>query len=118
MKKFILWAPRVLGILFILFISIFALDAFEEGMPLWKQIVGFLIHLVPTCILIALLLVAWKFPLVGGLLFIGIGIFYILIFWTRDFDPLAYLVISGPAFLTGALFIAQMFLREESRPIT
>ena len=41
MRKFILWAPRVLSILFILFISIFALDAFEEGMPLWKQIVGF-----------------------------------------------------------------------------
>jgi hypothetical protein len=116
MKKFILWAPRVLSILFILFISIFALDAFEEGMPLWKQMLGFLIHLVPTYILIAFLLAAWKFPLIGGLLFIGIGIFYIL--FARNFNVFTYLIISGPAILTGVLFIAQKFIREESRPIT
>jgi hypothetical protein len=111
MKQFIRWAPRVLGVLFILFISIFALDAFEEGMPLWEQIIGFLIHLVPTYILIAFLLVAWKFPLAGGLLFIGIGIFYIL--FARNFNPFTYLIISGPAILTGALFIAQKFISED-----
>jgi hypothetical protein len=111
MKKFILWAPRVLAILFIFFISVFALDAFEAGLPWREQVIGFLIHLLPTYILIALLITAWHFPLVGGLLFIAIGIFYIFVM--REFDLIIFLMISGPAFLTGALFIAQKFTREK-----
>ncbi len=111
MRKFILWVPRVLAIVFILFISMFALDAFTGDMPWWEKVVGFLIHLIPTYILIGFLLLAWRYPLVGGLLFIGIGVFYIL--WAREFDLLTYVIVSGPAILTGALFAAQNFLIKE-----
>ena len=111
MKNFILWAPRVLAILFILFISLFALDSFGTGKPWWEGIVGFLIHLVPTYFLIAMLIAAWRFPLVGGLFFIAGGIFYLVMAHGQHWT--AYLFISGPAFLTGALFLAQKFLREK-----
>jgi len=111
MKKFILWAPPVLAILFILFISLFALDAFEAGLPWWEQIVGFLIHLVPTYILIAFLVTGWYFPLIGGLLFIAGGIFYLVM--ARGQDWMSYLFISVPAFLTGVLFIVQKFLQDK-----
>ncbi len=57
-KKFLYWLPRILGILFALFISIFALDSFGEGIPFPEAIVGFLIHLVPTYIMIVVLLIA------------------------------------------------------------
>jgi len=30
-KRVLFWAPRVLGILFALFLSLFALDVFSEG---------------------------------------------------------------------------------------
>ncbi len=40
-KKFLYWLPRILGILFAIFISIFALDAFGEGIPFLEAIVGF-----------------------------------------------------------------------------
>ena len=48
----LLWIPRVLAIMFILFISVFALDAFSGKVPFIKEFVGFLIHLIPSFILI------------------------------------------------------------------
>lgn len=68
------WLPRILCILAILFVSLFALDAFTPGMPVWKQILSLLIHLIPSFVLIALLIIAWKRELIGGLLFILIGV--------------------------------------------
>ena len=75
-KKFLYWLPRILGILFALLISIFALDSFGKSIPFIEAIVGFLIHLIPTYIMIAILLIAWKWELVGGILFILPGLFY------------------------------------------
>jgi hypothetical protein len=110
MKKFLLWAPRLFAIAFILFISLFALDAFEGDVPLWEKLLGFLIHLVPSFVLIGVLLIAWRFPLVGGLFFIGAGIFYVIAM--PKVDLIAFLLISGPAFLTGGLFLAQHFIKD------
>ena len=101
--KIIYWTARILGILFILFISVFALDAFEEGVPFLQSLVGFLIHLVPTFILIAVLLLAHKKGRIGGILFNALGLFYI--FMARGEHWLAYVMITGPAILTGVLFI-------------
>lgn len=47
-KKFLYWLSGILGILYTLFISMFALDAFSESTPLPESIVGFLIRLLPT----------------------------------------------------------------------
>ena len=52
------WTPRVLTILFILFMAIFALDVFGEySFPL--ILVALFMHLIPNFILIGVLLVAW-----------------------------------------------------------
>jgi len=107
-KKLIHWLPRILGILFALFISIFALDAFGEGIPFIESVIGFLIHLLPTYIVIAVLLIAWKWEWVGGTLFIFAGFFYI--FGANNMHWSAYLTIAGPPILIGSLFIAAYFL--------
>ena len=105
MKKGILYLlPRILGIFFALFISIFVLGAFGEGIPFLDGVVGFLIHLVPTYIVIAVLLIAWKWDLAGGILFILAGLFYI--FFANGMHWSAYLLIGGPPILIGILFIA------------
>lgn len=109
-KTTFIWIPRALAILFILFISLFALDAFEEGLSLGEQLLGFVIHLLPSFILLGLLLVAWRFPLVGGLLFAGAGASYF--FWARGMDWTTYLLVAGPPLLIGAFFIAGKTLRE------
>jgi hypothetical protein len=68
------WIPRVLCILSILFISIFAFDSFAEGLSIWQQLAAFFIHLIPSFFLLIILLVAWKWEFTGGILFILIGL--------------------------------------------
>jgi hypothetical protein len=68
------WIPRILCILAILFVSLFAFDSFAPGLSFWQQIAGFLIHLIPSFILLAMLLVAWKWEFTGGIIFIILGI--------------------------------------------
>ena len=107
---FIYWSPRVLSILFILFISMFALDVFD-GTQFPLVLLALFMHLIPSFVLIAILVVAWKWEWVGGIAFILAGLLYI---WsvvmkiiTNGFE-LYYLswilTIAGPAFLTGALW--------------
>jgi hypothetical protein len=64
--KIYYWLPRVLCILAILFISLFALDSFSPELTFWQQIAAFLMHLIPSFILTALLLIAWKWEYIGG----------------------------------------------------
>ncbi len=104
LKKILYWSPRIITILFIIFISLFALDVFSERYGFFDTIVALLIHLIPTYILITALLTAWRWPIVGGFIFIILGIFYIVWVWNKQ-PIIAYFLISGPAFLIGLLFI-------------
>lgn len=115
-KTFNFWVPRVLGISFIAFISLFAMDVFGEGKPLWEMVVGFLIHLVPSYFLTAVLLIAWKWERIGGILYILLGIFYIVT--ARGMQWSAYLFISGPIFVIGGLFLLRSFTRKTKHSYT
>ena len=112
-KKSLYWLPRILGILFAFFISIFALDAFGEGIPFLEAVVGSLIHLVPTYIMIAILLIAWKRELVGSILFILPGLFFI--FFVNGMHWSAYLLIGGSSILIGIPYIAAHFSSKRTR---
>jgi hypothetical protein len=68
------WLPRIICILAIVFISIFALDAFDPNLTIWQQIQAFAMHLIPSFTLLLVLLIAWKWELVGGIIFLLIGI--------------------------------------------
>lgn len=68
------WLPRILCMLAIAFVSLFALDAFSPDLSFWQQIKAFIMHLIPSFILLAVLILAWKKELIGGILFMVIGI--------------------------------------------
>ena len=72
--KILYWTPRILGILAILFISMFALDAFQHGLSIWQQIAAFLMHLIPSFILLLVLIISWKRELLGGIIFLVLGL--------------------------------------------
>jgi len=74
LKPFLYWFPRILCILAILFISVFALDAFQPELTFWQQIQGFIMHLIPSFVLLLFLLIAWKWELIGGVIFVLIGL--------------------------------------------
>jgi len=71
--KVIHWLPRIICILAILFVSIFALDAFAPGLTIWQQLGNFFIHLIPSFILAGFLIIAWKWEYIGGIIFTVIG---------------------------------------------
>jgi len=116
MKQAFYWTPRVLGICMAGFLGIFAADVFGKGYTFWETIAALLIHLVPTYIVLAALAVAWRWEPAGALLFIGLGAFYIVWAWGR-FPWVAYLAISGPLFVTGALFLLSWGLRKEPKGV-
>ena len=104
------WTPRVLSILFAIFISLFALDVFGEGYGFWETLLALFIHLVPTYLVLIALAVAWRWEWVGAIIFCSLGLWYIVIAWGK-FDAIAYLLISGPLFLIGGFFLLNWILR-------
>jgi hypothetical protein len=103
--RVLFWAPRLLGIAFAAFLTVFALDVFEEGLGAREMTAALGAHLIPTVLILAMTALAWKWERMGALLFLGLGIAYLAAFPAR-LHWSAYLAISGPLFLTGALFLA------------
>ena len=101
-NKLLYWTPRILAILAILFMMMFSLDCFDMGGK--DTLICLVMHNIPAFIVIAVLIVAWKWELIGGILFvlafIAAGIFF------RSFggNP-ASLIVIAPFLLTGILFI-------------
>jgi len=52
----------------------FALDAFDARLTILQQISDFFIHLIPSFILALFLFVAWKWELIGGVIFVLLGV--------------------------------------------
>jgi len=111
--RFWYWAPRILAILFILFLTMFSLDIFEGNYGFWGTIVGLFMHNIPSLILLIILLISWKYEIVGGIVFILAGLLYTSISIIRlimstpvEWYMLSWsLIIAGPAILTGILFL-------------
>ncbi len=111
--KILHWLPRILGILAIAFISIFALDAFDPKLTLWQQLVAFAIHLVPSFILLVILIIAWKKEFIGGLIFLVIALLFSPVIFVHNFRmnnsigiSLAIIAsINLPFIIIGLLFI-------------
>ena len=112
-----LWAPRVLGILFAMFLSLFALDVFEEGYGFWGTTFALLMHLVPVYLVLIAVLVAWRWEPVGALLYAALGVAYLVLAWGR-FHWSVYVVISGPLFLLATMLVVDWSLRMKVRSQT
>lgn len=111
--KILHWTPRIISILAILFISVFALDSFSPDLTIWQQIGAFLIHLIPSFVLLVILIVAWKWELIGGMLFTLIGVVFTPFIYVHNYKMnqsvwmslFIILVITVPFIITGILFI-------------
>jgi hypothetical protein len=108
----LLWAPRILGGLVCLFLSLFALDAFAPGAPLRQSIPAFLIHVAPMAILLGTVALSWRRPWLGGLVFSLAAVAYA---WTARAHPAWVAVVAGPLLLVGVLFVwSWVSLRQEA----
>jgi hypothetical protein len=115
------WIPRILCIIAILFISMFALDSFSEGTSFWTQLGAFLIHLIPSFFLLIILIVSWRWELTGGILFMVIGLgltpFVYHLNYNMNNSVLMslgiVLMITIPFVVVGALFIMSYNLKRK-----
>ncbi len=115
-QRLLYWTPRVLCILFAAFISIFAADVFGEGRGFWQTALALLMHLIPTFLIVAVLIVSWRREWIGGILFILLGALYVVWAWNKPFGIWStFLLIAGPPVLTGVLFLLNWRYRVELR---
>lgn len=106
MKKFLYRTPRILSIVMVCFISIFAFDVFEENNTAWETAVALFIHLLPSIVAVVIIIVAWKKECVGGWLFIALGAGFLFIV---RFELMAILLFTIPLVVIGVLFLSHYY---------
>jgi hypothetical protein len=104
LARIIHWAPRVAALLIIFFMGLFSLDVFGTGAAPLDVLVGFLIHNIPSIVMLGLLAVAWKRPVVGFIVFLTAAAAFAILF-VRDIHALPNLVL----FVLPILLIASLF---------
>lgn len=117
MSKFLTRTPRILAILFTIFISMFALDIFDAGF--WFHYLRLrwailLMLLIPSFILIALLIISWKHELVWAIAFTLAGLASYIVMVLMNFGLSRSLIIAWPAILIGILF--RLSRRQKQNP--
>ena len=120
------WLPRIICILAILFVSMFAADAFAPGLTIWQQVGTFIIHLIPSFVLAVILILAWNRELFGGLLFIIIGLGLSPFIYQLNFDMnhsfwtslSVVMMINSPFIIVGILFLVSRSLGKKHPEIS
>lgn len=82
-----------------MFISMFALDVFNEGYGLGETILALLMHLIPTYVTVIMLIIAWRWEGIGAILFLLLPLIFLVMSRGETW------VISLPLFVVGVLFL-------------
>lgn len=111
-KNTIFWTPRILGILFILFVSLFALDIFEMKLSTWETFVGLFVHLLPSIAMILALVLAWRWEWIGAAFFFVVGAWFLYI--STPGDVMYYIVFNGVPLVIAVCFFLGWIYRKGS----
>ena len=105
-RRLLYWSPRVFTITFAIFLSLFALEAFNQFHGFWRVAAAFCMGLIPALMVLAVLAVAWRWEWVGAAAFAGLAVWY-------SWHSLGRHILSWPIFLgipLPLLVIAGLFL--------
>lgn len=102
-KRLIL-IPQGLMVLFIVFLSMFAFDVWFEDWSLVEKVIGFLIHLLPSFILLAVLLFSKKYTKITGYIFMLMGLGFAVFFDAYE-EWMTFLILVVPLIVCGLLFL-------------
>lgn len=103
----------------------FSLDVFDMKLGFWGTLLGLLMHNIPVLFLLIVLLLSWKYEIIGGIFFILAGMLYIGIIAARMLrNPFQWymaswiLTIAGPAILIGILFTLNWLKKRKVERLT
>ncbi|HKW99839.1 MAG TPA: hypothetical protein VJN43_19015 [Bryobacteraceae bacterium] len=113
--RLVYWAPRALGIALVIFLSLFALDVFDEGLGFRQTLAALGMHLIPSGVLVITLVLAWRWEWIGAAVFGAAGTLYTIWAWRH---PNWVMLIGGPLFVVAALFIMSWINRAQFRAVT
>ena len=109
--RLIYWMPRILGIIIVLFTGMFAFDTKFDG-SVFNFVADIYTHLLFPAVLLATLIAAWRWEMIGIITYTLLGIVYIFMAHNHlDW----VLVIAGPLFLCAGLFALSMYNRRNLR---
>ena len=120
--KILYWTARILCILAILFISLFALDSVSSERTFWQNATALIMSLIPSFVLLAALIIAWKWEKTGGIILTIIGlalsIFVFILNYKRNHFSVANslknaLILTIPFILVGILFILSHYRKKK-----
>lgn len=109
MKQILHYSPRILSILFCLFIMMFSFDVFDGNSTIPEMLIGFIMHNLPVFGMAIITFFAWNNDLIGGVGFIGISLFFFFLVSSNMkneggiMNP-AVFIISLPALLISVLY--------------
>jgi len=111
MKLFLFLTPRLLALLIAIFLEIFAFGIFDVIIPFEKKFGIFMIHSIPSLLLLTATLISWKNSLYGIISFSLLLIVFSMYFST-PYDTTLFLVISVPLMIIVALYAIDHFLKK------
>jgi hypothetical protein len=102
--KIIYWLPRALAILVVAFFAMFILEGFD---PEFGWMAG-LMHLLLAVIILGITIIAWKWPKIGGWIFVLFGARMLIpAFFSRELA--SALIVGGIPLIVGILFLIEGF---------
>ena len=107
------WSPRVLTIVLAVFLSLFALDAFNGVQGFWPVAKELSIHLIPATVVVLALVAAWRWEWVGAGLFTLLAGLYMWEVLPRHVDWAV--TIALPLLAIAALFLLNWIERAKVR---
>lgn len=109
------WVARITLIAAIIFMMMFSADVFEGEGTFGEKLTGLFMHNIPSLILMALLVIAWKRELAGGILLVVASL--VMMFWFGSFsENSGSFIVVLPFLISGILFlIAYYFSGKKSK---
>lgn len=104
LESFLHWLPKVLTIIFILFLAMLSADIFDSQLGFWDTILGLFMHNIPVLFLVVTLILAWRKPIIGAVVFPLMAIIYIAWALSNEIGMWAFNPVPLFAILLGVLF--------------
>lgn len=105
-SKWLYWAPRILSILFLLFLAMFSLDIFDSCNSFLTCVLGLFMHNLPVIFLAIFLCFSWKRELIGAIAFASGGLLYIgQILFNIGMDGFQWYYLSWSLFIACPSFV-------------